>query len=88
MKTLRIVVISALALMGANAFAQETPVAQQGSEDTGQGAAALAVGGVSSTTSEMGAPMGKTRGQVYQDLLQSQRSGEAARLQELYRGGN
>jgi len=30
----------------------------------------------------------KTRAQVYQELLQSQRDGEEARLRDLYRGGN
>jgi parvulin-like peptidyl-prolyl isomerase len=29
----------------------------------------------------------KTRAEVYQDLIQSQRSGEAARLHELFKGG-
>jgi hypothetical protein len=29
----------------------------------------------------------KTREEVYQDLVRSQKNGEAARLQELYRGG-
>jgi hypothetical protein len=29
---------------------------------------------------------GKTREQVYQDLVRSQKSGEAARLQELFKG--
>jgi hypothetical protein len=33
-------------------------------------------------------PIGKTRGQVYQELLQSERNGEAARLRELYKGGH
>ncbi|WP_233807198.1 hypothetical protein [Paraburkholderia sp. HP33-1] len=31
---------------------------------------------------------GKTRAEVYQDLVRSQQNGEAARMQELYKGGN
>ncbi|WP_230417688.1 hypothetical protein [Paraburkholderia polaris] len=30
---------------------------------------------------------GKTRAEVYQDLVRSQKNGEAARLQELFKGG-
>ncbi|MFL9958995.1 hypothetical protein PQR65_36960 [Paraburkholderia nemoris] len=30
----------------------------------------------------------KTRAQVYQELLQAQHNGEAARIQELFKGGN
>jgi hypothetical protein len=32
--------------------------------------------------------MGKTRDQVYQDIVQIQHTSQAARLQELYKGGN
>jgi hypothetical protein len=88
MKTLRMVVIGAFTLTCAQAFAQDASTAPQSSDTAGQGSAALAVGGVPSTTGEMGAPMGKTRDQVYQDLVQSQHTSQAARLQELYKGGN
>lgn len=43
-----------------------------------------------SGNSMSGAPVtlhGKTREEVYQDLVRSQNNGEAARLQELFRGG-
>jgi hypothetical protein len=40
-----------------------------------------------SGNSTSGAPAAKTREEVYQDLVRSQKNGEAARLQELYRGG-
>jgi len=33
-------------------------------------------------------PQAKTRADVYQELVRSQRSGEAARLQDLFKGGN
>jgi hypothetical protein len=33
-------------------------------------------------------PQVKTRVEVYQELIQSQRSGEAARLHELFKGGS
>jgi hypothetical protein len=46
---------------------------------------------LSSGTTMSGGPaisQGKTRAEVYQDLIQSQRSGEAARLHELFKGGS
>jgi hypothetical protein len=86
MKTLRIVVLGALTFACAQAFAQDASMQQ--SPQAGQTPATLAVGGVPSTSSEMGAPMGKTRAQVYQDLIQSQQDGQAARMQELYKGGD
>jgi hypothetical protein len=46
--------------------------------------------GMSSNSMSGGAAMsqGKTRADVYQDLVRSQHNGEAARLQELFKGGN
>jgi hypothetical protein len=46
--------------------------------------------GMSSNSMSGGAAMsqGKTRADVYQDLVRSQRDGEAARLQDLFKGGN
>lgn len=47
------------------------------------------VGGQPATTTMSGGPaQGLTRAQVYQQLQESQRSGEAARMQELFKGGN
>ncbi|MFM0223668.1 hypothetical protein [Paraburkholderia dipogonis] len=43
-----------------------------------------------STSSMSGGPaiqQGKTRAEVYQDLVRSQQNGEAARLQQLFKGG-
>jgi hypothetical protein len=81
MKTLRIVVACAAALVVGHAWAQEqtatTPTAQPAQD----------VGGVTDMSrSDAGAPKGITRQQVYQDLLRSQNSGEQSRLQELYHG--
>jgi hypothetical protein len=56
-----------------------------------QSAMADSMGGQPSTTSMSGGPatpQGLTRADVYQQLLQSQKSGEAARLQDLFKGGN
>ncbi|CAH2774799.1 MAG: hypothetical protein CPDRYMAC_0529 [uncultured Paraburkholderia sp.] len=53
--------------------------------------AADSVGGQPSTMSMSdgpAAPQGLTRADVYQQLIQSQKNGEAARLQDLFKGGN
>ncbi|RKT22165.1 uncharacterized protein DUF4148 [Paraburkholderia sp. RAU2J] len=44
------------------------------------------VGGVSATRSDAGAPMGKTRAQVKQELLQARKSGELDRINAEYGG--
>jgi hypothetical protein len=82
MKTLRILAINAIALFCVQAFAQEAATPQQPSQD----AATLAVGGSIPPQSEMGSPTGKTREQVYRELVQSHGNGEAARMQELFKG--
>jgi len=83
MKTLRFVALGALALICAQAFAEDATVQPQPTQDATQ-----AVGGSMAPRSEMGSPAGKSRDQVYRELVQSQQNGEAARLQDLYRGGN
>jgi hypothetical protein len=83
MKTLRILVACAAALLAAHAWAQNATASQQ---DTSQ--ATQDVGGVPPGTAA-GMPMGITRQQVYDDLVRSEKSGELQRLQQdLYRGGN
>jgi len=83
MKTLRFVALGALAFICAQAFAEDATVQSQPAQDTTQ-----AVGGSTGPQSEMGSPAGKSRDQVYRELIQSQQNGEAARLQELFKGGN
>jgi hypothetical protein len=75
------------------AFAWQAQAQDAGTQNTAQAqpTAADAVGGQPSTTSMSGGPAssrGLTRADVYQQLTQSQKNGEAARLQELFKGGN
>lgn len=75
------------------AFTWQAHAQDAATESTAQAqpAAADAVGGQPSTTSMSGGPLkaqGLTRADVYQQLVQSQKSGESARLQELFKGGN
>jgi hypothetical protein len=56
---------------------------------TAQASAVDSEGPDASANSMSGGPAmfhGKTRNEVYQDLLHSQQDGQAARLQDLYRG--
>jgi hypothetical protein len=82
MKTLRILAINAIALFCVQGFAQEATTPQPSSQD----ATTLAVGGSIPPQSEMGSPTGKTREQVYRELVQSQTNGEAARMQDIFKG--
>jgi hypothetical protein len=83
MKTLRIVAACAAALVVGHAWAQNQP----GTTETATAQPAQDVGGVTDMSrSDAGAPRSLTRQQVYQDLLQSQQSGEQSRLHELYHG--
>lgn len=70
------------------AHAQDTNVSNTAQA---QPTAADAVGGQPSTMSMSGGPahaQGLTRAEVRQQLELSQKNGEAARLQELFKGGN
>jgi hypothetical protein len=90
MKLLRIAATvaaaAAFAFVGAAAHAQtQNPTDPSPPVDQN---ALLAVGGSPAPQTGMGAPTGKTRNQVYRELLDSQHNGEAQRIQDLYKGGN
>lgn len=75
------------------AFTWQAHAQDASTENTAQAqpTAADAVGGQPSTTSMSGGPaqaQGLTRADVYQQLIQSQKNGDAARLRELFKGGN
>ncbi|SEJ92695.1 hypothetical protein [Paraburkholderia diazotrophica] len=88
MKTMLILCGSVLCLSVSQAYAQEsatntattTPETVVNSEGPGMSATSMSGGATISH--------GKTRSEVYQDLVRSQKSGEAARLNELFKGGN
>jgi hypothetical protein len=50
--------------------------------------ALTAVGGSPGAQSAMGAPTGKTRDQVYRELMDSQHDGEQQRMKDLFKGGS
>lgn len=75
-----------LTFVGASAYAQaqNTTQAPQLADQN----ALSSVGGSPAPQTEAGAPMGKTREQVYRELIDSRNNGEWQRMQDLYRGGN
>jgi hypothetical protein len=78
MKTLRIVAICAAALIAGQASAQEKEVASGDAPPVAQD-----VGGTSQMSqSDSGSALTASRQQVYQNLIQSQQSGEQARLRK------
>jgi hypothetical protein len=92
MKTVLILCGGVLCLSTWQAYAQEsnttTSVSSAATPETvinseGPGISSVSMSGGGATMSH-----GKTRAQVYQDLVHSQQDGEAARLQELFKGGN
>ncbi|MFM0646114.1 hypothetical protein PQR14_17445 [Paraburkholderia bryophila] len=85
--------IIASGLLGALAWQAQAHAQDAGTENTAQAQPAVAdsVGGQPTTTSMSGGParaQALTRADVYQQLVQSQKGAEAARLQELFKGGN
>lgn len=82
MKPLRIATTAALVLVSAHTLAQTTTEPSQPVDQD----AILAVGGSVAPQTAMGAPTGKTRDQVYRELVQSQQDGEAQRMRELFKG--
>lgn len=75
------------------AFASQAYAQDSSTANTAQAepTTADAVGGQPATTSMSGGParaQGLTRADVYKQLVESQKNGEAARLQEFFKGGN
>ncbi|RFU49374.1 hypothetical protein [Paraburkholderia sp. DHOC27] len=86
MKTISLVAGGLLCACVWHANAQDNPA---GTTTTAQAGAVTSEGPDVAATSMSGGPAmmhGKTRAEVYQELVRSQQDGEAARIQELYKG--
>lgn len=90
MKTMLILCGGALCLSALQAYAQENANTATSTASTPDTTINSEGPSTSATSMSGGAAMshGKTRADVYQDLVHSQQDGEAARLQQLFRGGN
>ncbi|MFP3558664.1 hypothetical protein SB861_49590 [Paraburkholderia sp. SIMBA_049] len=90
MKTVLILCGGALCLSAWQAYAQEATTTNVSSTATPETVINSEGPGMSTTSMSGGTamPRGKTRAEVYQDLVRSQQGGEADRLHELFKGGN
>lgn len=90
MKKALIVAGGLLGALALQAHAQDAPPQPEAQAQV-QATADDAVGGQPATMSMSGGPahtQALTRADVYQQLVQSQKSGDAVRIQELFKGGN
>ncbi|ACC74848.1 hypothetical protein PPMP20_00055 [Paraburkholderia phymatum] len=90
MKTMLILCGGVLCLSTMQAYAQETTTTPHASTATPETTINSEGPGMSSTSMSGGMTTshGKSRADVYQDLVHSQQSGEAQRLNDLFKGGN
>ncbi|MEM5382898.1 hypothetical protein VSR68_04730 [Paraburkholderia phymatum] len=90
MKTMLILCGGVLCLSALQAYAQESATNTATSTSTTPETVVNSEGPGMSSTSMSGSAIshGKTRAEVYQDLVRSQKNGEAARLNDLFKGGN
>jgi hypothetical protein len=90
MKTVLILCGGALCLSALQAYAQETNTNATSTPTTPETVINSEGPGMSANSMSGGTAMshGKSRAEVYQDLVRSQQNGEAKRLQELFKGGS
>jgi len=86
MKTLTLIPIAALALCTTLAYAGDTAGIASTATDSNAAMTSAAVGGTPGGGSMSGAPVGKTRADVYQELQRAQKDGTLDRLNVLYGG--
>ncbi|TDN63283.1 hypothetical protein B0G77_6928 [Paraburkholderia sp. BL10I2N1] len=84
MNPLKIAAVSAAVLAFGYVQAQDMSSAPQANQPTVS--STDSAGGVPGTRSDAGAPMGKTRAQVYQEYLHARQSGELDRINAEYGG--
>ncbi|TKC79892.1 DUF4148 domain-containing protein [Trinickia terrae] len=88
MKTLILIPVATLSLCATQVYAGDDTGTSGTPPDSGAAIAAQSVGGSLGGTSGSGAPVGKTRAEVYQELQRAQKDGTLDRLNALYGGGN
>jgi hypothetical protein len=87
MKATILIPVAALSLYAMQVYAAgdtDTSTTDSSSNDS---MAAEAVGGTTDGTTGAGASVGKTRNQVYQELIRARRDGSLDRINQLYNGG-
>lgn len=88
MKTLILIPVAALALCAAQARASDDMGMPPSASDSNTAMTTESVGGATGGSSISGASVGKTRAQVYQELLRAQKDGTMDRINAFYGGGS
>ena len=88
MKILIAIPVAVLALCAAKAWAGDDAGANASVSDNTAAMTTESVGGTTGGMSGSGALVGKTREQVYQELLRAQQDGTIDRMNAFYGGGN
>ena len=88
MKKLILIPVAALALLATQAWASDDESTAPSASDNTAAMTTESVGGTTGGMSGSGALVGKTREQVYQELLRAQQDGTIDRMNAFYGGGN
>jgi hypothetical protein len=87
MKVAFLIPVAALSLYAMQVYAAGDTGASTTDSGSNAAMAADAVGGTMDGTTGSGAMVGKTRDQVYQELIRAKRDGSLDRINQLYNGG-
>jgi hypothetical protein len=89
MKAMILIPVAALSLYAMQVYAASDAGTSTTDSDTNAAMAAESVGGTTdgTTGAGAGATVGKTRNQVYQELIRAKRDGSLDRINQLYNGG-
>lgn len=88
MKTSILIPVAALSLCATQVYAGDDAGTSSTPSNSSAEMTAESVGGSPDGTSGVGAPIGKTRAQVYQELLRAQKDGTLDRINAFYGNGN
>ena len=88
MKTLVLIPVAALALCAAQAWATDDSGTSEPASDNTAAMSTESLGGATGGMSGSGALVGKTREQVYQELLRAQQDGTMERMNAFYGSGS
>lgn len=88
MKALNLIPVVALSLYAMQVYAADDPSTPPAASNDSAAMIEESVGGTPGSTTGSGAAVGKTRAQVYQELLRAKQDGTLDRLNALYGGGD
>lgn len=88
MKAMNLIPVVALSLFAMQVYAGDNPDTYGTAPNSNAAMTEQSVGGMPGGTTSSGAPVGKTRAQVYQELIRAQQDGTMDRINALYGGGD